>query len=90
MSKRKTKVETERDRLLAAVWELSETFWMWTLSELAEEANLAPSTVWKLYHGVTIGCRSSTLIKLIQATGLHIQLHGKTAKAEQLLRKLAA
>ncbi len=78
-----------RFSLLAQVWALNDDFWGWSLTELADEAGLAPATVYRLYNEETKDCRSSTLIKLILAVKLHIYLKGKDAKINDLIRRAA-
>jgi hypothetical protein len=68
---------SEHDRWLEAtladIWLLQRDYWEWSLNALALEAELAPTTVWKLFHGHTKDCRVSTVRKLARAVGLKLE-----------------
>ena len=74
MRKRRTAYEIWQDRLLTEIFAEAEGLWMWSLPELAAEAGLATSTVYKLYHRETKWVRSTTLFALCEAIGMDLQL----------------
>lgn len=73
-----------RDGVLALIWEISEDYWDWSLTKLADEAQLSPHTVYNLHSGLTVDCRSSTLAKLAQAAGMTLCLRSKDGKLTEI------
>jgi hypothetical protein len=63
-----------RDAILKLIWDIADDFWEWTPARLADEAGLAPTTIYNLRAGITVDCRSSTLGKLARATGVSLGL----------------
>lgn len=76
-----------RDGLLNKVFQAQTDLWQWTLEELAEEAQLHPTTVRRLRDRVTHDPRSSTIYKLATAVGMDLVMIEKVKKSYQ--RKVA-
>lgn len=70
---------------LALVWEVA-TEYKWSVNRIAEEAGLSWATVDRLWSGVTYDPRSSTIRKVMAATGVTVAAvrlnvgHRKTTK----------
>ena len=71
MSRRKVQdFDSWRKEVLSEVFDLAHGVYDWNISQLADKADLSPSTVRRLMNEQTQDPRSSTLFKLTKAVGL--------------------
>ncbi len=69
------------------IWTLADDYHGWSLHQLAQEAELAPTTVYRLRSQITRDCRVSTLRKLAKAVGLRLEWIGTTPQVVRHLNR---
>lgn len=68
--RRKDAFDDWRDEVLQTIWDLNAATEGASFPELAAEAGLAATTVWRLAAGITKDPKARTIFKLCKAVGL--------------------